>query len=44
MENLPQIDPRKKELFEARFLIQKKSGGSSNPVSTGSINKVSNWF
>lgn len=33
MEHLPQIDPRKKELFEARFLIQKRGGGS-NPISS----------
>ncbi|KAF6017306.1 TLK2 [Bugula neritina] len=28
MEHLPQLDPRKKELFEARFLMQKKSTAS----------------
>ena len=28
--DLPQLDPRKKELFEARFLIQNKT--SSNKV------------
>ena len=43
MEHLPQIDPRKKELFEARFLIQNRGGGSNplnSPTTDNLITKV----